>query len=184
MTDSYGGVTKVYSGGTTVNGGLLRIAAYNNIGTGAITVNDGGTVEIVNGVLLDKFFNVNDGGVLKADSGADVTWSTATLASGATLAMGGTNVVYGTITAPSEGTATIRPFGTYELSKDTQRYTLANHFTGDVSKLVVDKTGMKDENNVSLPMDCIIVRLTTVTEGESTKLVLEAVKSGFYIYFR
>ena len=57
MTDTYNGqtgFTKIYTGGTIVDEGTLRVAANNSIGTGAVTVGANGRLEVAAGVTVDN----------------------------------------------------------------------------------------------------------------------------------
>ena len=57
MTNGCNGATgavKEYSGGTAVNGGTLRVAADNSLGTGPVTVAEGARLEIADGLTLSS----------------------------------------------------------------------------------------------------------------------------------
>jgi autotransporter-associated beta strand protein len=77
-----------YTGGTTINAGTVRVAGNAALGTGAVTVNSGGTLNTGlagSNHTLANAVTVNSGGRLM---GAGTHTGSVTLASGATLAPG------------------------------------------------------------------------------------------------
>ena len=93
MTDTYNnqsGYNKLYSGGTVINEGTVRLAANGQLGTGPVTIAANGTLEIASGVTMS---NVLDGeGTLRLEDGVTVSvgttpWHAGTVevASGATV---------------------------------------------------------------------------------------------------
>lgn len=60
-TQNLGGAN-TYSGGTTINGGIIRITNANALGTGTVTINSGGTLNL-NGLTISNTI-VNNGGTV------------------------------------------------------------------------------------------------------------------------
>jgi fibronectin-binding autotransporter adhesin len=92
-----------YTGGTTINGGVLQVnnSSGSATGTGAVTVNSGGTlsglptaVGFANAGTISGNVTVNSGGILLARSGATLTLGGLTLNASAT-----TNFQLGSLTS-------------------------------------------------------------------------------------
>jgi fibronectin-binding autotransporter adhesin len=73
-----------YTGGTSVDQGTLRVTNAGGLGSGAVTINNGGTLEINGAVTLNKAITLNNGATLYGTSTADSV-GTHTIASGAAV---------------------------------------------------------------------------------------------------
>ncbi len=63
--------TNTYAGGTTINGGILQISADANLGeaSGSVTMAGGTTLELANGVTMDRTFTLNGDATIQTDEG-------------------------------------------------------------------------------------------------------------------
>lgn len=79
-----------YSGGTTVNAGTLRAAVASALGTGAVTVISGATVDLQNTVTFSNEFNLNGSTALSLNNsgGSPILSGTVNLQSNSTVVMG------------------------------------------------------------------------------------------------
>ena len=80
MTDTYNGqtgFTKIYTGGTIVDEGTLRVAANNSIGTGAVTVGANGRLEVAAGVTVGNIVKASTAGAgeLYMEDGSSIALS-------------------------------------------------------------------------------------------------------------
>ena len=124
--------TNAYAGGTTVSGGTLVInpnSALNSntslIGTGALTINAGATVE-----AYESAFGANstqppiviNGGVLNQAGSSNIHLGTVTMTAGTMSGLGGTDYTYltpSTITTNSASTTALISVSTLELKATT-----------------------------------------------------------------
>lgn len=69
-TEALTGVN-TYSGGTTINAGILQISSTNSLGaiSGTATINSGGTLEALNAIQTSRTFALNGAAGFNADSG-------------------------------------------------------------------------------------------------------------------
>ena len=75
-----------YTGGTVVNKGTLLIGTGSTIGSGDVTANAAGKIEITSAVAAtDRVFNLNGGATLTVDSGATLTLTGNSQVNGGTL---------------------------------------------------------------------------------------------------
>ncbi|MGU3495730.1 autotransporter domain-containing protein [Xanthobacteraceae bacterium A53D] len=132
------GVANIYTGGTTVQGGLIEFAALGSFGSGAITLNGGGlrwatgnTADVsgrltalgAGGATFDT--NGNDvsfasalsgaGGITKAGAGT-LTLTAANTYSGATSITGGTLVASGGLALPDSTDVTVASGATFRVA--------------------------------------------------------------------
>ena len=105
------GGTNTYSGGTSLNGGILAVDSDSNLGTGALSFN-GGTLEALaagGGITSHKAVTLNaGGGTFSADAGTSSTLSGAISGAGSftkdgpgTLTLSGNNTYSGATTVAS-----------------------------------------------------------------------------------
>ena len=98
MTDTFNsqsGYKKTYAGGTTVDGGTVRLAANGQLSTGDVTVADGARLEIAGGLAVSN--HVEGDGTLFLENGVTLAvgnrtrrMGTVELASGANVTLTGT----------------------------------------------------------------------------------------------
>ena len=115
MTDTYNGdsgYVKQYANGTSIEEGTVRIAADGQLGTGAVTISSGATLQVAGGVTLSN--QVDGEGTLYVEDGATLAigsrpWyvGSVALASGAnvTLTSGVSAGTYGLLTGVSAADA-------------------------------------------------------------------------------
>jgi len=135
-----GGLTKIgagtlilsaantYTGGTSIYGGVVNFAAGNNLGTGSITLDNGGTLQWAAGNTLDisdRLAEIGGGGAVFDIGANDVTFGTSLTGLGGitkvgsgtlTLAAdsfysGGTTITEGTLQVGNGGTGGTLGFG-------------------------------------------------------------------------
>ena len=87
-----------YSGGTTVNGGVLAVGNDAPLGLAAVTVNPAGTLRYTASSITGRTFNLN-GGTLEVPAGTTISYSGATVNGGllrgtGTHAFGGNTAVF------------------------------------------------------------------------------------------
>jgi autotransporter-associated beta strand protein len=143
-----------YTGGTTINGGLVNFSALNNFGTGAVTLNGGGvqwatgnTADIsarlaplgAGGGTFDTNGNnvalgtaiAGTGGLTKAGAGVLTLSGTNTYAGGTTI-MAGTLLLAPGASLPTVGIVTING-GTLNIGSNNQSLSVINGISGSIA---------------------------------------------------
>lgn len=112
--------SNTYSGGTSINGGVIAVQVDSNLGTGPITLN-GGTLEILaasGGITSNKpMIVLESGGIIQTDTGTTSTFSGAITGQGSLLGQNGFDKT-------GEGTLILSGMNTYSGFTNVQGGTL------------------------------------------------------------
>jgi len=81
-----------YSGGTSVSAGTLRISTGSGLGSGAVTVASGASLQFQNTITVTNAINLNGTSALGLVTGAPTLSGTVTLQSNSTIAMGSDSI--------------------------------------------------------------------------------------------
>jgi autotransporter-associated beta strand protein len=131
-----GGSPNTYSGGTTVNGGVLNLGVNSGLGTGAVTVSAGGELDLGGGLTVSNPLTLNGTGVANAGalhntSGTDTWTGSVTLNSSTTIGVDLSTLltIQGLISGPTSAgltTTTSSAFG----AGGTLVFTANNTYSG------------------------------------------------------
>ena len=126
-------VANTYTGGTTINGGRIRVNTTSGFGTGAVTVNAGGSAMLNTTGTFANNFTIAGTGVTEATGNLGaIRFANNTISGNVTVAsggarIGGLNAVTGTITGTLSGT------GALEINSSAATHNSAIILSGDAS---------------------------------------------------
>lgn len=167
-----------YSGGTTINAGRIRVNSNTGFGTGAVTVNSGGTAMLSGAGTYTNNFTIAGTGVTEATGnfGAlrfvnnTVSGNVAIAAGGARI--GGLNGVSGTISGALSGTAAL------EINSSAATHNSAITLSGDASGYTGTATVSQGSLTISNTFGGTVVKASGTTLANNGSIAGDHTHTG------